>query len=53
MGRRLREGLPLLPFLAVITIFLIIPTVTVILSSVYADGVFSLARIVTWRLARQ
>ena len=45
MGRRLREGLPLLPFLAVITIFLIIPTVTVIISSVYADGVFSLARI--------
>jgi putative spermidine/putrescine transport system permease protein len=45
VGRRLREGLPLLPFLAVITIFLIIPTVTVIISSVYADGVFSLARI--------
>jgi putative spermidine/putrescine transport system permease protein len=45
LGRRLREGIPLLPFLAVITIFLIIPTVTVIVSSVYADGVFSLARI--------
>jgi putative spermidine/putrescine transport system permease protein len=45
VGRRLREGLPLLPFLAVITVFLIIPTVTVIISSVYADGVFSLARI--------
>ena len=43
--RRLKEGLPLLPFLAVVVIFLIIPTVTVIVSSVYADGVFSLARI--------
>jgi putative spermidine/putrescine transport system permease protein len=43
--RKLREGLPLLPFLAVVVIFLIIPTVTVIVSSVYADGVFSLARI--------
>jgi putative spermidine/putrescine transport system permease protein len=43
--RKLREGLPLLPFLAVVVIFLIIPTVTVIVSAVYADGVFSLARI--------
>jgi putative spermidine/putrescine transport system permease protein len=43
--RRLRDGLPLLPFLAFIAIFLIIPTVTVIVSSVYADGVFSLERI--------
>jgi putative spermidine/putrescine transport system permease protein len=43
--RRLRDGLPLLPFLAFIVIFLIIPTVTVIVSSVYADGVFSLERI--------
>jgi putative spermidine/putrescine transport system permease protein len=34
-----------LPFLAVVVIFLIIPTVTVIVSSVYADGVFSFARI--------
>ena len=45
MVRKLREGLPLLPFLAIVVIFLIIPTVTVIVSSVYADGVFSLARI--------
>ena len=45
MVRRLREGLPLLPFLAVVVIFLIIPTVTVIVSSVYADGVFSFDRI--------
>jgi putative spermidine/putrescine transport system permease protein len=45
LGRRVREGLPLLPFLAVIVIFLIIPTATVIVSSVYADGVFSLGRI--------
>ncbi|MGE0220593.1 ABC transporter permease [Mycolicibacterium sp.] len=45
LGRRVREGLPLLPFLTVVLIFLIIPTVTVIVSSVYADGVFSLERI--------
>ncbi len=45
MVRKLREALPLLPFLAVVVIFLIIPTVTVIVSSVYADGVFSFARI--------
>jgi putative spermidine/putrescine transport system permease protein len=43
--RKLRDGLPLLPFLAVVVIFLIIPTVTVIVSSVYADGAFSFARI--------
>ena len=44
-GRRLRDALPLLPFLALVTIFLIVPTVTVIVSAVYADGVFSLDRI--------
>jgi putative spermidine/putrescine transport system permease protein len=43
--RRLREALPLLPFLALVVIFLIIPTVTVIVSAFFADGVFSLARI--------
>jgi putative spermidine/putrescine transport system permease protein len=45
IGRRLREAIPLLPFLAVLTIFLIIPTVTVIVSAFFADGVFSLGRI--------
>ncbi|MCW2690757.1 MAG: ABC-type uncharacterized transport system, permease component [Mycobacterium sp.] len=44
-SRRLREGLPLVPFLAFVVIFLVIPTVTVIIGSVYADGVFSVARI--------
>ena len=44
-GRRLRDALPLLPFLALVTIFLIVPTVTVIVSAVYVDGVFSLDRI--------
>ncbi|HKH50302.1 MAG TPA: ABC transporter permease, partial [Mycobacterium sp.] len=43
--RRLKEALPLLPFFAVVVIFLIIPTVTVIVSAFFADGVFSLARI--------
>jgi len=45
IGRRVRETLPLLPFFTVVVIFLIVPTVTVIVSSVYADGVFSLDRI--------
>jgi putative spermidine/putrescine transport system permease protein len=43
--KRLSEALPLLPFLAVVVVFLIIPTVTVIVSSVFVNGVFSLARI--------
>ena len=37
--------MPLLPFLAVVVIFLIVPTVTVLVSAVYADGVFSFERI--------
>jgi putative spermidine/putrescine transport system permease protein len=45
VGRRLREALPLLPFGAFIAIFLIVPTVTVIVSAFYLDGVFSLQRI--------
>ena len=45
MLRRLRDGLPLLPFLAVVVTFLIIPTVTVIVSAFFGDGAFSLARI--------
>ncbi len=40
-----RDALPLLPFFAVVVIFLIVPTVTVLVSAVYADGVFSFARI--------
>ncbi len=44
-AKRIREALPLLPFMAVVTIFLIIPTVTVIVSAFYADGQFSLERI--------
>lgn len=45
IGRKVRESLPLLPFLAFVVIFLVIPTVTVVVSSVYTDGVFSLERI--------
>jgi putative spermidine/putrescine transport system permease protein len=45
MGRRVRDTLPLLPFLALVTVFLIVPTVTVIFSAFFADGVFSLERI--------
>ncbi len=37
--------MPLLPFGVFVTIFLIIPTVTVIVSAFYLDGVFSLQRI--------
>jgi putative spermidine/putrescine transport system permease protein len=42
---RLRQSLPLLPFFAVVGIFLIVPTVTVIASAVMDDGRFSLARL--------
>lgn len=42
---RLREGLPLLPFLAFVAVFLIVPTVTVIVSAFLADGRFTMARV--------
>jgi putative spermidine/putrescine transport system permease protein len=41
--KRLTEALPLLPFLAVVTVFLVIPTVTVIANAFFVDGGFSLA----------
>ena len=44
-ARTLREALPLLPFGFVVAVFLIIPTVTVLIGAVYADGVFTLDRI--------
>ncbi len=43
--KRLTEALPLLPFLAVVTVFLLIPTVTVIANAIFADGAFSLTRV--------
>ncbi|OHT96325.1 ABC transporter permease [Mycobacterium syngnathidarum] len=43
--RRVRDALPLLPFVAVVTVFLIVPTVTVIVMAFFADGSFSLDRI--------
>ncbi|MGV0810446.1 ABC transporter permease [Mycolicibacterium boenickei] len=45
LSQRLREALPLLPFLTVVTVFLIVPTVTVIVMAFFADGSFSLERI--------
>lgn len=45
IGRRVREGLPLVPFFALVFFFLVIPTITVIVSAVYQDGVFSFDRI--------
>jgi putative spermidine/putrescine transport system permease protein len=39
------EALPLLPFLAVIAVFLVIPTATVIVNAFFIDGAFSLSRI--------
>jgi putative spermidine/putrescine transport system permease protein len=41
----LRQALPLVPFGAFVTVFLIVPTVTVIVSAFYLDGEFSLQRI--------
>ncbi|WP_066902010.1 ABC transporter permease [Mycolicibacterium houstonense] len=43
--RRLRDALPLLPFLTVVTVFLIVPTATVVVMAFFADGSFSLDRI--------
>lgn len=43
--KRLTEALPLLPFLAVVTVFLVVPTVTVIINALVIDGAFSLRRI--------
>ncbi len=42
---RARSALPLGPFLALVGIFLLIPTVTVIVKSVYLDGELSFARL--------
>jgi putative spermidine/putrescine transport system permease protein len=44
-GARVRDALPLVPFLLYLFIFLMIPTVTVIVGSVSSDGSFSLERI--------
>jgi putative spermidine/putrescine transport system permease protein len=38
LGRRLRDGLPLLPFFAFVGVFLVVPTVTVIVSAFVVDG---------------
>lgn len=43
--RRVRDALPLLPFFAVVTIFLIVPTVTVVVNAFIADGSFTTSRI--------
>lgn len=45
LHRRLREALPLLPFLAIVVTFLLIPTGTVIVNAFFTDGVFSLDQI--------
>ena len=44
VSKAIRSGLPLLPFLIVVTIFLIVPTVTVVVMAFFADGSFSLDR---------
>ncbi|CAN5174299.1 ABC transporter permease subunit [soil metagenome] len=45
LTKGVREGLPLLPFLVFVGVFLIIPTVTVIVNAFYLDGVLSFERI--------
>lgn len=45
LRNRLTEALPLLPFFAVVVVFLVIPTVTVIVNAFVVDGAFSLSRI--------
>lgn len=43
--KRVSQALPLVPFLAVVVIFLVIPTVTVIVNAFIGDAGFSTARI--------
>lgn len=43
--RQIRDALPLLPFVAVVTVFLIVPTITVVVMAFFADGAFSLERV--------
>ncbi|MEO7351081.1 MAG: ABC transporter permease subunit [Marmoricola sp.] len=45
ISRRVREGLPLVPFLTLVFIFLAIPTLTVVVKSVYSDGGVTFDRI--------
>ncbi|ULN47534.1 ABC transporter permease subunit [Mycolicibacterium goodii] len=45
LGRQVRDALPLLPFVAVVTVFLIVPTITVIVMAFFGDGSFSMERI--------
>jgi len=45
MVRRLREALPLLPFFVFVAVFLIVPTVTVVVNAFIADGSVSTERI--------
>ena len=45
MVRRIRDGLPLLPFLVFVGIFLVVPTITVIVNAFVADGAFDTSRI--------
>ena len=44
-SNRLTEALPLLPFLAVVVVFLVIPTVTVIVNAFIVEGSLSFSRI--------
>jgi len=44
-SKRLTEALPLLPFLAVVVVFLVIPTVTVIVNAFIVEGSLSFSRI--------
>jgi putative spermidine/putrescine transport system permease protein len=44
IGRRTREGLPLVPFFALVAIFLFIPTITVVVQAFFENGTFTLDR---------
>jgi putative spermidine/putrescine transport system permease protein len=45
--RRLRDALPLVPFLAFLVVFLVIPTITVVVGAVEDNGSFTLDKIRT------
>ncbi|MGK2879756.1 MAG: ABC transporter permease [Mycobacterium sp.] len=43
--KRIRDGLPLVPFFAFVAIFLIVPTFTVVVNAFFNEGTFDLGRI--------
>jgi putative spermidine/putrescine transport system permease protein len=45
IGRRVRDALPLVPFLLLVALFLLIPTITVVIQAFVSDGSVSFSKI--------